>query len=199
MFCRAFVGNLTIHFSPLCRAVIAFLCSPRTNLAHMLSFLFGRASSLTVLYNLNLRGTLANSSRGTSETDATTHADTVIEPGQLFGRMIDIQASGLPSRCSNNSHKEDVRWIGARRAAIVPATIRSQDGRDCDSKPITDVCITATNRNSHTGAVRVSLTNGASLYLNTPLSCTQSAELMTSKVRPELLLPEPWPPARTPN
>ena len=173
MFCRAFVGS--VHFSPLCRAVIAFLCSPRTNLAHMLSFLFGRASSLTVLYNLNLRGTLANSSRGTSETDANTHANTIIEPGQLFGRIVDSQASGLPSRCSNSSHKEDVRWIGARRGAIVPATMRSQGGRDCDSKPTTDIYITATNRNSHTGAVRVSLTNGTSSYLNTPLSCTQNA------------------------
>jgi len=54
----------------------------------MFGFCFGRGATLTVLYNLNLRSSLANSSNNASKTGTNIYIDTAVEPCQLFRKSV---------------------------------------------------------------------------------------------------------------
>ena len=107
--------------------VIGFLSSPRTNVTMVFSMLFGRVSTLTVLYALNSRGALAVIARGPTEANGTSiYVDTTIEPGQLFETATDNWASGSDER--RFSSPGMVAWVGGVEAARVGEGLGAPDG-----------------------------------------------------------------------
>ena len=130
----------------------------------MFSVLFGRAATLTVLFNLNSRSTLANATNGTSE--ATAYVDTAVEPGQLFGGTADGWSPAVPDGAFPMRPPRTVRSIGAQNvAAAVEDTPRLEVIRDL--KPNTDLEVTVGQRNSRASVVRVSFTTSAPSRLET--------------------------------
>lgn len=152
-------------------AVITFVCLPDTNYSLIISQSLGSACTITVLLNLNSRGSLTTCVHGVSTTGSTSNiVNATGRSGQLFGGTACGWISGSkgeelsdgPLRNAANGAMKVAHGVVNRSTAIDPDA-------DIDSKPVIKLGQNTRMRTENFALRRISEARGSQIILEYPL------------------------------